>query len=439
MSAQGETVATATGPLLNIDSDELLDHPARCLAAIREQAPVCPTDRGWLIVTSDELVRRVLLDTATFSSRVHKHGSPPADVADDVAAIRAQGWPYTPALGTSDAPDHTRHRALVNKSFTPRALVAMEPAVRVAAEELAAALPHGVEVDLLASFTEPLPVWAISSILGVPHDRRDDVRRWSKAAVASIGAVPSSDLWVQHERDLLDYQQTMAGFIEARRDSGGSGLIAELATNVRAEGDTGASDQFEMALLLTLLRELVVAGNETTGKFISEALRLFGADPVQWQRIRESPDHAVTLVEESLRLAAPTQSVMRVARHDTELGGVAVPAGTQIMVSLAAANRDGASYVEPDEFAPERPNVRQHLAFGQGPHMCVGAGLARMESRIALEVLSRHVDRVDMSAVRPPRYLRSYVLRGPLEMWGTVTRHDSSPASSTTGESVITP
>jgi cytochrome P450 len=425
-------VPSQPGPFLEVESDALLDHPVGCLAAIRHQAPVCPTDRGWLLVVADETVREVLLDTDTFSSRVHKHVQPPADVAEEVAAIRSQGWPYTSALGTSDAPDHTRNRKLVNKSFTPRALQGMEPAVHEAAQELAAALPDGVEIDLLAAYAERLPVWAISSILGLPHERRDDVRRWSMAAVASIGAVPSSSEWVEHERDLLDYQLSMAAVVEAPPGEQPPGLIAELAANLRdSEGGSGDASSAEgpgalsMPLLLTLLRELVVAGNETTGKFIAEALRLFGSDPEQWQRIRDTPEHAETLVEEALRLATPTQSVMRVATKDTALAGVAVPAGTQLMVSLASANRDEDSYAEPDAFSAERSNGRQHLAFGKGAHMCIGAGLARMESRIALQVLAQHVDRIDISPNRPPRYLRSYVLRGPLEMWGTVTRRRS--------------
>ena len=112
---------------------------------------------------------------------------------------------------------------------------------------------------------------------------------------------------------------------------------------------------------------------------------------------------------------------MRVATVDTELGGTPVPAGTQLMVSLASASRDEHSFADPDTFDADRDNVRQHLTFGQGPHMCIGAGLARMESRIAIQTLAQHVERIDM-VERPQAILRSYVLRGPLEMWGTVTR-----------------
>jgi len=408
---------TGTAPYVDIDDAAYLDHPAECLAAIRAQAAVCPTNRGWLLVTHDDLVRRVLTDPATFSSAIHKHSPPPAEIADQVAEIRAQGWPYTAALGTSDAPSHTVHRKLVNKSFTPRALASMEQAVRDAAQELADSLPFDEEIDILALFAEPLPVWAISTVLGLPHSRRADIRRWSTAAVSSIGAVPSPEQFVAYERDLLDYQLTIAGLLEAATPET-PGLIAELAIAFREEGAETTTAQ--LPLLLTLLRELVVAGNETTGKFISEALRLFGSDPENWRRVREDPTYADVLVEESLRLASPTQAVMRVATVDTELGGVAVPAGTQLMVSLASANRDDATWGVGDAFDADRGNVRQHLGFGQGVHTCIGAGLARMESRIAIQVLAQRVERIVM-ADRPQAILRSYVLRGPLAMWGTIT------------------
>jgi cytochrome P450 len=408
---------TETTPVVDIDDPAYIDHPAECLAAVRAQAAVCPTNRGWLMVTHDDVARQVLTDPGTFSSRINKHSPPPADIADEVASIRAQGWPYTNALGTSDAPAHTRHRQLVNRSFTPRSLAAMEPAVRAAAEELADSLRYGEEIDILADFAEPLPVWAISSVLGLPHSRRADIRRWSTAAVSSIGAVPDSETFLRYERDLLDFQQTIAGIIESATPET-PGLIAELAINLRAEGSEDSV--LELPLLLTLLRELVVAGNETTGKFMSEALRLFGADPQNWQRVREDPSYADVLVEESLRLATPTQAVMRIATVDTELGGVTVPAGTQLMVSLASANRDESAWEVGEEFDADRANVRQHLGFGLGAHTCIGAGLARMESRIAIQVLAQRVERITM-AERPQAILRSYVLRGPLEMWGTIT------------------
>ena len=409
-------------PAVAVRSDEFLDDPVGCLARARAAGGGCPTTPdNWMLVTRHELVRTVLLDPETYSSRINKHHTVPAEIADEVGALRAQGWPYTSALGTNDAPEHTRLRRMVNKSFTPRGLTALEPLVRAAAEELAAALPDGEEIDFQAMFGEPLPVWAISRVLGLPAERRDDIRRWSTAAVATIGSNPSAAQWVSYEADLLDFQLTMAAVLEANRDRPEPGLIAELAGAIAEDGADDGGEGVQMSLLLTLLRELVVAGNETTGKFIAESIRLFGADETVWQRIRENPQFATNVVEEAVRLASPTQHAMRVVTRETDLDGVALQPGQLVMLSLASANRDERVFESPDAFDPDREHGRAHLAFGQGPHMCIGAGLARMESVIAWQVLAEHVKSIVPSADSGP-YTRSYILRGPLEMRATVNR-----------------
>lgn len=405
---------------VDITSPDFLDVPEQCLAHLRGQGGTSVTTDGWIIVNRYDLARRVLLDPKTFSSHLHKHVTVPAEIAAEVAAIREQGWPYTNALGTSDAPSHTRHRQMVNKAFTPRALAALEPLVRAAAADLARALPNGERIDFLTAFAEPLPVWAISQVLGLPQERRADIRRWSTAAVASIGATPSPEQWIRNEEDLLDFQLTMAQVLRENRDAGRPGVIAELAAVIASE-DEDSSEGVQMSLLLTLLRELVVAGNETTGKFIAEAVRIVGSNRSLWERLRTDPDYADQVVEECLRLASPTQSARRVVTERTELDGRILEPGTIVMVSLAGANRDAEMFEQPDSCNPDREHLRGQLAFGQGPHMCIGAGLARMESRIALQVLAEYVDAIDTDddAVE---YTRSYIIRGPLNMPAVVHR-----------------
>ena len=156
---------------IDIDDPEFLGCPFPALAKARTGVGVQPAGRaGWFLVTTAELVREVLRDTATYSSAVHKHASPPPEVAQQVSALRARGWPYTPGLGTTDPPVHTRHRKLVNQTFTPRGLAWMEPLVRQAGEATwPTALPDEAEIDFVTAFAQPLPVWAISEILGLPE------------------------------------------------------------------------------------------------------------------------------------------------------------------------------------------------------------------------------------------------------------------------------
>ncbi len=400
---------------LDIYDDAFLACPFPKLAELRKDEPVGElTQDGWFIISRDEDVRRVLRDTKTFSSSMNRHAPIPPEAAEAVAAIRAKGWPYTNALGVNDAPVHTRYRKLVSKVFTPRSLSWMAPLLETTAEELAAGLPDGGPIDFLEEFAGRIPIWAISRILGLPDAKRDDVRRWTIASTASIGAQPSPADWVRYEEDLLDYQLTIAAELEIGKTDPGEGLIHQLAQAAVNE-EVGADEApLGTGVLLTLIREMVVAGNETTGKAITEGVRMFGADPAVWERLRQDPSYAEVLVEESLRLSSPAQSALRRVTEDTELSGCPVTAGSVVVVSLVSANRDDERFAEAEEFDAERDNVRQHIAFGLGPHACIGATLARMEAIAALQSLSRHVISIEPASDEPLKYTRSFMLRGPL-------------------------
>jgi cytochrome P450 len=379
---------------------------------------------GWYLVTEAATARAVLRDAELFSSRVHKHTEPPPEVAEEVAKIRAQGWPYMPALGTNDPPDHTKLRKLVQRGFTARSLAWMEPLVRKTAEELAAALRDGAEIDFLKEFAEPLPVWAISRVLGLPESRRDDIRRWSVAAAASIGGMPEPNAWLANERTLLHYQQTMAAEIEAVRRSPREGLLTTLVQAADAPGP--GEDPIPMAQLLTLLRELVIAGNETSGKLITEIARLLDTKPDEWDRVRADPARAKLIVEEALRWATPSQTAFRRATRDTELSGVTIPAGSVLVVSFASANRDESVFVDAARFDPDRDGLGQHLAFGLGMHACIGNPLARMEAVIATQVLASHVESLTVQQPAALRYNASFMVRGLVSLPVLVRRRTAT-------------
>ena len=365
---------------------------------------------GWYLVTRAVAAREVLRDAERFSSRVHKHTEPPQEVAGEVARIRSEGWPYTPALGTNDPPDHTRLRSLVQRGFTARSLSWMEPLVRQTAEELAAALPDGEEIDFLAAFAEPLPVWAISRVLGLPESRRADIRRWSMAAAASIGGMPDPQAWIDNETTLLHYQKTMAAEIDEVRRNPREGLLSTL---VQAADSPGPGEEpIPMAQLLTLVRELVIAGNETSGKLITEIVRLLDSKPDEWDRVRADPARAKPIVEEALRWATPSQTAFRRAKRDTELDGVSIPAGSVLVVSFASANRDEAVFPNAARFDPDRDGLGQHLAFGLGMHACIGNPLARMEGVIATQVLARQCQSLTVLQPDSLRYNASFMVRG---------------------------
>jgi cytochrome P450 len=412
---------------LDVDDPQFQHCPYPQLARARAASGVCPVpSRGWYVVTRAELVREALRDTGRFSSQVHKHSQPPPEVADEIAAIRAQGWPYTPALGTNDPPQHTRYRKLINQLFTPRRLSSMQPLVEHTADELARALPDGRVVDFFTAFAQPLPVWAISRIVGLSDEQRSDVQRWTRAATASIGATPSADRWVEHENDLLHMQFTLAAALESHRGTPADTVLGRLAAALEEQVGPDGDPPPTVAVLLTLLRELVVAGNETTARLLTEIVRLLHERPDEWARVRADPDRADLIAEEALRWASPTQSALRRVTRDTTLGGVPLAAGTTLMLSFASANRDDELFGNADAFDPERGELRQHVAFGLGPHMCVGAGLARMELRIAVQTLARYVDALDVVEAQSLTYTQSFTIRGLQALPVTVRRRVAS-------------
>jgi cytochrome P450 len=384
---------------LDLFSEEFQQCPFPELAARRRCAPVSRASNGWYVVTTIELARTVLTDPALFSNAVSRRTPPPPQVAEEVAAIRAQGPPSVPTLLLNDPPRHTRYRQLVTRAFTPRALAWMEPLVEQVADELAAGLPADETIDFIAAFARPLPIWAISRVLGLPDGRRDDVHRWTDAATATIGAQLDTARWPAIERDLLDLQLVQAA--------------SEVTTEDQPLGTTE---------LVSMTRELMVAGNESSLRLLADIVWQLDRLPDEWRRVRDDPSRADALVEEAVRLASPSAAVFRQVTRDTALGGVALPAGAQLVVSLLSANRDESVFPDPDRFLPDRPPVQRHMAFGQGVHACIGNSLARMEARHAVRALARHAERISVAADSDLRYLPSIIVRGLVELPIQVTR-----------------
>ena len=403
-------MSAPTLPSVNPHDDAFYQDPFPTYALLRSEAPVyeIPDTPGLFFVTTWSLVREALMDPARFSN-VMPHArrtSPPAEVAADVEALRAQGYPYTPALGTNDPPQHTRYRKMVNRAFTVRSLTWMEPLVDEVADTLAAALPNDEVVDIMEAVTIPLPVWAIMRILGLDDKYRDDLRRWSDSSNASLGGKLTADRWIETERDVLEYQQVICRELDDRRENPRDDLLSTL---VQAEpGETPLTT----AELVWLVRELIVAGNETTIRALADIILNLDTMPGVWDRLRDDEQFRRGVVEEGIRLAAPVMGLWRKATCDTEIGGVMIPADSTLFLAFSSANRDDSVFEDPDAFDPLRQNVREHLAFGHGIHVCVGAGLARIEAMSALRALADNVSALEVVDRDALRYGPSYGLRG---------------------------
>lgn len=409
------SVTTASLPAVDPHADAFYQDPFPTYAMLRAQAPVyeIPDNPGLYFVTTWGLVREALMDPERFSNVLppKRRSDPPPEIAQEVAALRAQGFPYTPALGTNDPPVHTRYRKLVNRAFTVRQLAWMEPLVADVAAQLAGALPDDEVVDAMQRITIPLPVWAIMRILGIEDRYREDLRRWSDSSTATLGGKLTPEGWLQAERDVLEFQQVICGILDARRESPQDDLLSALVTPAPGE------EPLTNRELVWLVRELIVAGNETTIRALADILVNIDdvrrtSDPHVWDRIRDDEAYRRGVVEEGIRLASPVMGLWRVTTRDTELGGMALPQGATLFLAYGSANRDDAVFAEPDAFDPLRENVKEHLAFGHGIHVCVGAGLARIEADAALLALGRAVTALAVVDRDALRYGPSYGLRG---------------------------
>jgi cytochrome P450 len=271
----------------------------------------------------------------------------------------------------TDPPDHTRLRKLVNKAFTTRGIEHLRPRIEQITDELldAAAAQPGDTVDLLEALAFPLPITVISELLGVPEKDRDDFRRWSNILVSSV----DKDV---HEA-AVSMAEFLTGLVAGKRDNPGEDILSALVTARDAEDKLSEQELVSMAFLL------LVAGHETTVNLIGNGSLALLRNSGQIEALRGDPGLLSGAVEEFLRFDGPINlATLRYTTEPVEIGGVPIPAGEFVMVSLVAANRDGDRFAQPDALDVTRP-PGGHLAFGHGIHYCVGAPLARMEGEIA--------------------------------------------------------
>jgi cytochrome P450 len=382
-------------------------------AALREQAPVYHHPNGMFFVSRLDDVLRVLQDHATFSSRWgNTAGPPPIRGAEkELAEIVAQGYPPVSTMLTADPPLQTRYRKTVGKALSSRRIRSFEPRFRKIAGELIDAWPQRGRVDFMRQLSVPLPVRVIAHALSIPIDREADVKRWSDDSVAAIGVAISKERGLEAARSVIEMQHYLASLIEERRREPSDDLLSGLI-DADLEDEGGSLRKLNVPEMLSILQQLMVAGNETTTKGINEIAKLLIEHPAEWKRIQEEPSTIPAMIEEGLRLASPNQGLFRIATRDAEVGGVAIPRGSMLWVMFGSANRDERFFPDPDRFDPTRENLNEAVAFGRGAHFCIGADLARLELRVLFEEMARRIESIQFAAGAALDYEPSFILRG---------------------------
>ncbi|WP_067721319.1 cytochrome P450 [Nocardia yamanashiensis] len=407
---------TDTSPRIVADFDPLdpvvLQCPYDWHRTLREQAPVhFVAARGMWFVTSRELVAAALADHAVFSSNFGLPQLPaPESIKDQLAEIEAQGWPAVPTLLTADPPEHHYYRRMLAKAFTPRFVARLEPRIRDIARSLTAALPAGEPIEFVREVAAPLPLRVIAHVLNVPEDRIDDFKRWSDQFTATVGAELDVAGRLEQARGLLEFQRFFAAELDARRAAPRDDLLSAL---VHAPSAADGDEPIGTAACLSIIQQLLIAGNETSTKLLTGVLEQVARDPKWWGWLRDDPAaHAALMIEEGLRLLSPVQSMFRITRSEARLGDYTIPAGQLVVLGFGSANRDEAVFERPEAFDPLRPDAKSHLAFGAGIHACLGAPLARLETRIMLEELAARFGAAGFGPGNDFVYEPSFMLRG---------------------------
>ncbi len=357
-------------------SRDFFDDPYDTYADLREHAPCYYSEQYDFYALSrfDDVVAGHR-DYATFSS---SHGQTYEQLTSGEPAQMG-------SIIAMDPPEHTRYRKLVSRSFTPRSIGNYEGLVREIISGYLDSLMGRRQFDILEEFAAPFPVEIISTILGVPPEDRQQIRHWTDAMLhreegSAMGSQASAEAGMAQGMYLFQLSQ------QKRAEPANDMLSALIDAEVETEdGELTHLDDAEIAGLGTLL---AAAGSETVTKLVGNAMVLFHRHPDQWAMVLDDPGVLDNAVEEILRYWAPSQYQGRYSMVDSEWHGVTIPRHKPVFLITGAANRDPRRYDDPDKFDITRePGLA--VGLGHGLHVCLGAALARLESRVAIEEIAR--------------------------------------------------
>lgn len=405
----------------------LTDDPYTFYEALRNKCPVSREEHyGVTMVTGWQEAVDVYNDAESFSSCVSVTGPFPGFPVslegrqdDDITALIEQHRdeiPFSDQLPTLDPPTHTNHRVLLMRLITPKRLKENEDAMWQLADDILDDYLAQGEGEFIKGFAGPFTLRVIADLLGVPEeDRPELLERLAKGTHG--GGLGNADKTLT--KTPLEYlYDVFATYVEERRAEPRDDVLTGLATANFPDGTVP-----EVGDVVRVATNVFSAGQETTVRLLSTALKVIGDRPDIQERLRADRSLLPNFIEECLRIESPVKGDFRLSRVPTTIGDQALGAGCTVMVINGAANRDPRRFEDPDAFDPERKNARQHLAFGRGIHSCPGAPLARAETRVGLErLLDRTSDiRISESKHGPAGnrrydYIPTYILRGLTEL-----------------------
>ncbi len=388
----------------------------------REKGPVVYLeDQDIYIVTRHDMIKAVNRQPALFSSQNPLGPSSAlaakaiAEVLEDLPAEAVARANVVLNRGnvlfTADPPEHTRHRRLLNAALRRSAIDSIKSDINLIARKAVADIKRNADIDFNEALAVPVPIHCLATLLGVPRDHAADFHRWAEAINASIGSKMPGKKIKRIIQDQMEFWSFFEAEITSREQNPCQDLLSAIAT-AKSEIDAPLT----LAEKVGFCSQLIGAGADTTTKLIGFATLALAQDESLQNKLRSSPELIRAFAEEILRLEPPVQGMFRVTTADTKLNEIKIPQGSMVWLLYGSANREHNVFACPDEVNLERVNAGDHLSFGSGPHICIGANLARAVAHSVLTELLAQTQEVVLSESQQLSVLPSYVMHGLTSM-----------------------
>lgn len=389
---------------------EISARPKAYYDAMREADPVHYDEKLHMyLISRYEDIQTIQRDPITFSVKHGYEAQYSAGFFEEFKQIlERDGGGYFPDAIMSDPPYHTRIRGLMDKAFTAHRVRELEPLITDIVVDVINKLPATGPVDIVKAFSVPITIRVICEQLGVDQYNADKLQSWSAAVTAQIGRMQDREKMIANAKEICELQKFLIGHIKDRQENPKEDMISDL---VHAKIEGSAEPTLTFAEVVSLVRAVMIAGNDTTATAMTNLFYILATQPKVAELLRDTADDDRLMsrfTEELLRIEPPVRGLSRMTTKEVELGGKTLPAGAHLLLMYASANDQEDVFACPRDFDMERSNLGRHVSFGGGPHKCIGLSLARLEIRIAArEVAKRLKDiKLDVPVADIP-YLKS--------------------------------
>lgn len=377
---------------------DILANPEPYYEAMRQNDPVHYDKKlGMWLITRFEDLQQVLADPITYAVGAGYREQYSKGFFEEFKAIlEAEGGGFFPDAIMSEPPYHTRIRRLAEGAFTAHRVKSLEPGIERVIVELIESFADKGKVDAVREFAIPVTINVICEQLGISQFDAGKISRWSEAVTAQIGRMQNREQMIENAKHICELQKYLINEMKQREAHPSEDLISDLV-HAKVTLDDGTEEKLTFAEAVSLVRAVLIAGNDTTATALGNLAYLLATRPDLAQKLYDNVDDDRFLnrfVEEHLRRMPPIRGLSRLTMKEVQLGGKTLPAGAHLLNVYGSGNHDPAQFPDPLEFNIDRPNLGRHVVFGGGAHRCIGLALARMEVKVVARELIKRIDNI---------------------------------------------